>query len=38
MKIDPKAELAKARALIEKHSYWRRREELVDAEAAAVNW
>lgn len=38
MKIDPKAELAKARALIEKHSYWRRREELVDAEAAAANW
>jgi hypothetical protein len=32
--IDPKAELAKARALIEKHGYGRRREELADAEAA----
>lgn len=31
-------ELAKARALIEKHGYWRRCEELADAEAAAVNW
>jgi len=30
---DPKAELAKARALIEQHGYWRRREELEDAEA-----
>jgi len=29
-----KAELAKARALIEKHGYWRRKEELEDAEAA----
>jgi tetratricopeptide (TPR) repeat protein len=29
-----KAELAKARALIEKHGYGRRREELADAEAA----
>lgn len=36
--VDPKAELAKARALIEKHGYWRRREELEDAEAASVNW
>ncbi|OYW70003.1 MAG: hypothetical protein B7Z21_00320 [Verrucomicrobiales bacterium 32-60-5] len=36
--IDPKAELAKARALIEKHGYWRRREELADAEAAAAKW
>jgi tetratricopeptide (TPR) repeat protein len=32
--IDPKAELAKARALIEKHGYGRRKEELADAEAA----
>jgi uncharacterized MAPEG superfamily protein len=29
-----KAELAKARALIEKHGYGRRREELADAESA----
>lgn len=29
-----KAELAKARALIETHGYWRRKEELEDAEAA----
>ena len=29
-----KAELAKARALIEKHGYWRRKEELTDADAA----
>ena len=36
--VDPKAELAKARALIEKHGYWRRREELADAEEAAKNW
>ena len=35
--IDPKAELAKARTLIEKHGYWRRQEELEDAEDAAVN-
>lgn len=33
-----KAELHRARALIEKHGYWRRKEELEDAEAAAVNW
>jgi hypothetical protein len=33
-----KAELAKARALIEKHGYWRRKEELEDAEAAAKEW
>jgi hypothetical protein len=32
--IDPKAELAKARTLIENHGYGRRREELADAEAA----
>ena len=36
--IDPKAELREARRLIEKHGYWRRKEELEDAEAAAVNW
>jgi tetratricopeptide (TPR) repeat protein len=33
-----KTELAKARSLIEKHCYWRRKEELEDAEAAAVLW
>lgn len=32
--VDPRAELAKARALIEQHGYGRRREELADAEAA----
>jgi hypothetical protein len=31
-------ELAKARALIEECGYWRRREELADAEAAAEGW
>jgi tetratricopeptide (TPR) repeat protein len=31
----PKADLAEARRLIEKHGYWRRKEELEDAEAAA---
>jgi tetratricopeptide (TPR) repeat protein len=36
--IDPKAELAEARRLIEKHGYWRRKEELEDAEVAAANW
>lgn len=36
--IDPKAELHEARRLIEKHGYWRRKEELEDAEAAAVSW
>jgi hypothetical protein len=36
--IDPKAELAEARRLIEKHGYWRRKEELEDAEAAAIHW
>lgn len=30
----PTADLAAARALIEKHGYWRRKEELEDAEAA----
>ena len=32
------AELAKARDLIEKHGYGRRKEELEDAEAAAKSW
>lgn len=32
--VSPVAELAKARTLIEKHGYWRRRAELADAEAA----
>ena len=32
--IDPKAELKKARDLIEHHGYWRRKEELEDAEAS----
>ena len=36
--IDPKAELAEARRLIEKHGYWRRKEELEDAEAASAFW
>jgi hypothetical protein len=33
-----RAELAQARALIEKHGYWRRKEELEDAESAARTW
>jgi hypothetical protein len=33
-----RAELAKARELVEKHGYGRRNEELEDAEAAAPNW
>ena len=36
--VRDKAELAKARILIEKHGYGRRREELADAEAASANW
>lgn len=36
--IDPKDELAEARRLIEKHGYWRRKEELEDAEAAFASW
>lgn len=32
------AELGKARELIEKHGYWRRREELADATEAAEGW
>jgi hypothetical protein len=34
----PTADLAAARQLIEKHGYWRRKEELEDAEAAAKTW
>jgi hypothetical protein len=34
----PHDDLAEARRLIEKHGYWRRKEELEDAEAAALNW
>ncbi|MFA6971135.1 MAG: TIR domain-containing protein [Gallionella sp.] len=33
----PQADLADARRLIEKHGYWRRREELEDAEAAILD-
>lgn len=33
-----RTELQKARALIEKHGYWRRREELADAEEASAGW
>jgi hypothetical protein len=32
----PQTDLAEARRLIEKHGYWRRKEELEDAEAAAL--
>jgi tetratricopeptide (TPR) repeat protein len=34
----PKDDLAEARKLIEQCGYWRRKEELEDAEAAAKNW
>jgi hypothetical protein len=34
----PKDELKDARKLIEQCGYWRRQEELEDAEAAAKNW
>ena len=34
----PQHDLAEARRLIEKHGYWRRKEELEDAEEAAQNW
>ena len=34
----PLDDLAEARRLIEKHGYWRRKEELEDAEAAARDW
>jgi hypothetical protein len=33
-----RAALAEARALIERHGYGRRRDELADAEAAAAHW
>jgi hypothetical protein len=36
--VDPKAELAKARELIQQLGYGRRREELEDAEVAAGHW
>ena len=32
------AKLARARALIERCSYWRRHEDLEDAETAAAGW
>ena len=34
----PKDDLADARKLIERCGYWRRKEELEDAEEAARNW
>jgi tetratricopeptide (TPR) repeat protein len=34
----PRHDLADARRLIEKHGYWRRKEELEDAEVAARDW
>jgi hypothetical protein len=34
--VSPRDDLAQARALIEKHGYWRRKEELEDAEAAIL--
>ena len=34
----PLDDLAEARRLIEKHGYWRRKDELEDAEAAARDW
>jgi hypothetical protein len=34
----PHADLAAARKLIEECGYWRRKEELEDAEAASENW
>jgi hypothetical protein len=33
-----RAALAEARRLVEKHGYWRRREELEDLEAVAGSW
>jgi tetratricopeptide (TPR) repeat protein len=35
--VSPRHDLAEARRLIEKHGYWRRKEELDDAEAAILN-
>ncbi len=34
----PRDDLTEARRLIKKHGYWRRKEELEDAEAAARHW
>jgi Putative ATP-dependent DNA helicase recG C-terminal len=34
----PQVDLGEARRLIEKHGYWRRKEELEDAEKAAQSW
>jgi hypothetical protein len=34
----PKDDLTAARALIESCGYWRRKEEIDDAEEAAKNW
>jgi tetratricopeptide (TPR) repeat protein len=34
----PRVDLAGSRQLIEKHGYWRRKEELEDAETAAMRW
>jgi hypothetical protein len=34
----PREDLAAARCLIEQCGYWRRKEELEDAEAAAQRW
>jgi hypothetical protein len=35
-RTSPQDDLAEARSLIENHGYWRRKEELEDAEAAAL--
>ncbi len=34
----PKGDPAAGRRLIERHGYWRRKEELEDAEEAATRW
>ncbi|MGI9068202.1 MAG: hypothetical protein ACR2HX_17590 [Pyrinomonadaceae bacterium] len=36
--MSPRDDLAAARKLNQKCGYWRRKEELEDAEAAAKNW
>jgi len=36
--VSPQQDLKEARRLIEKHGYWRRKEELEDAEEAAKSW
>ena len=38
MLFQDKEELRKARAIVEHCGYWRRKEELEDAEQAAKNW